>query len=183
MGTPDHLTTAISKLAILTACGIGLSIAFPDQIYCTLIVVIMFALDSVVAQSFRPVLWSMIGSVVAYLAMTLAYYVRQFAFPYHIPYLRQPLLVGHFILCSAAAFSPLLTLIRFYRPGSRRLAFATLCTLATGSFGYYLRERSTSWRRTLWMEYSSITWGCCIGAVIGTLLIGAYDFTHSSESQ
>lgn len=172
----------IASVTALIACGVGLCIAFPDYLFCTLFVVTAFFLDQLADASFRPFLWALIGSVVAYLAMTLAFYVRQFAFPYQIPHLGYLFDIGHSLLRFTAAFAPLLFLTKFYRPGSRRLAFVSLCALLVGSLGYYSRGLSTSWLRTLWMEYSSLTWGCCAGAVIGTLIVGVYDTCHPPQA-
>jgi hypothetical protein len=172
----------LARPVLLLASCIWLGVTFPEHFSCTLVVFTAFALDAFVASTFRPVLWALIGSVVAYLAMTLAFYVRQFAFPYHVPHLRQPLLLGYFLLRFASSFAPLLILTRFFPIGRRRIAFVTLCTLSTGSVGYYCRGQSTDWRQTLWMEYSSVTWGCCIGAVVGTTIIGIYDTMNSPES-
>ena len=173
---------AIRKAVALIGSGVLLLGVFPEYARCTMIVVIAFALEPVVVREFRPLVWSVIGGVVGYLSMTIAFNMRLFVFSYPFPHWRQPLVAGHYLLHFFSVFAPLLALVKFYRPGERRLAFATFCTLGAGSLAYYLRGRSTSWMHDLSEEYAHVTWGCCIGAFAAAFAIGVWDGIYRDSS-
>lgn len=170
----DRFVDSRFKLLLLAVVGCCLAAVFPQHIALLILVVVALVFDECAGDSaWRALAWAILGSVIAYLCLVLAYNLRLTVIGgwWDRTGLSE---AAHATSVFGAIFCPLLAVARLYTFRSRRMLFVNVLSLAIGCLSYMSPGWSTDPTHRLWMKYSTLV-GFSTGAVVGSVFVAVYE--------